>query len=115
MQVVNTPEVSLSGTNGDVTVRGYIMSYTDVGSVDVFLGLPYALPPTGDRRFAPSIPLSQVVIENGPSIYEGTLRKPRCLQTISGGRGGFADEDCLYLDIWRTTGTTSTGKTEFSL
>ncbi|MDH6709628.1 para-nitrobenzyl esterase [Kitasatospora sp. MAA19] len=58
-----------------------------------FLGVPYAAPPTGDRRFRPPQPAA---------AWRGTLpataAKPGCPQDLSAGGEGV--EDCLYLNVW---------------
>ena len=59
-----------------------------------YLGVPYAAPPTGARRFLPPAP---------PARWRGTLQataaKPGCPQDLSGPGGG--SEDCLYTQIWQ--------------
>ncbi|MEY9928938.1 para-nitrobenzyl esterase [Catenulispora sp. GP43] len=64
------------------------------GTTCAYLGVPYAAPPTGARRFLPPAP---------PARWHGTLQataaKPGCPQDLSGGGGG--SEDCLYTQIWQ--------------
>ncbi|WP_370350287.1 carboxylesterase/lipase family protein [Catenulispora sp. EB89] len=64
------------------------------GATCAYLGVPYAAPPTGARRFLPPAP---------PTRWRGTLAattaKPGCPQDLSGGGGG--SEDCLYTQIWQ--------------
>lgn len=77
------------------TVRG---AYDD--GLAVFAGIPYALPPTGDRRFMPPQPIPRSV--HGAPVVDATAFQPDCLQTSTGN--DFAPtlqaEDCLYLNIW---------------
>ncbi|MCC9308897.1 carboxylesterase family protein [Kitasatospora sp. RB6PN24] len=65
------------------------------GAVCAYLGVPYAAPPTGARRFRPPAP---------PSPWPGTLAastaKPGCPQDLSVG-SGVGVEDCLYTQIWQ--------------
>ncbi|MGC0314192.1 carboxylesterase/lipase family protein [Kitasatospora acidiphila] len=71
------------------------------GAVCAYLGVPYAAPPTGARRFRPPAP---------PLPWHGTLAatkaKPGCPQDLAAGPG-VGTEDCLYTQIWqpRTGGT----------
>jgi para-nitrobenzyl esterase len=64
------------------------------GAVCAYLGVPYAAPPTGDRRFRPPAP---------PQPWHGTLTattaRPGCPADLSFGGGG--SEDCLYTQIWQ--------------
>ncbi|MCX4749366.1 carboxylesterase family protein [Kitasatospora sp. NBC_01287] len=61
-----------------------------------YLGVPYAAPPTGARRFRPPAPVTP---------WRGTLRataaKPGCPQDLTVGGGV---EDCLYTDVWQPRG-----------
>lgn len=64
------------------------------GDTCAYLGVPYAAPPTGERRFRPPAP---------PASWEGTLRadtaKPPCPQDLSDGDGSGV-EDCLHVNVW---------------
>lgn len=83
----------LSTTTGCVT--GAPFAYGEA-----FLGLPYARPPTGARRFLPPEPVTPWSL---PLAAE-TLGEP-CLQTYDSADGahlaGEGDEDCLTLNVWR--------------
>ncbi|RCN51610.1 Carboxylesterase [Ancylostoma caninum] len=62
------------------------------GQADVFLGIPYAQPPTGNLRFrAPrsANPYNQ--------IYDATYYRPKCPQANA---GNYVNEDCLYLNVF---------------
>ena len=69
--------------------------------VAVFRGVPYAAPPTGERRFAPTA-------QQPPwsSIHDATQHGPIAPQTPSRLRVAMGDftrpqhEDCLTLTIW---------------
>ena len=80
--------------------------------VESFLGLKYASVP---KRFAKS----ELPEENINALIEATKFGPYCWQKFQGeGEGGdipyYDDqeqsEDCLYLNIWRPLGTSSTSK-----
>lgn len=65
-------------------------------TLDVFTGIPYALPPTGSNRFEKPIPQS-----NWESPWNATYVRPICWQVPEVDR--FVppqSEDCLYLNIW---------------
>ena len=65
--------------------------------LDVFLGIPYAAPPTGALRLAPPA---------APAAWTAPLRATippsACPQTASADPAGLASntEDCLYLNVW---------------
>ncbi|KAI0880778.1 alpha/beta-hydrolase [Annulohypoxylon maeteangense] len=74
--------------------------------VDAFLGIPYALPPTGDRRFRPPekvAPSTDVIDASkfGP-------RAPAKLFIVKGPKLE-ESEDCLTANIFRQTGTGAPG------
>src|SRR5512144_2391574 len=68
------------------------------GALRVFLGIPYAAPPVGDRRWREPEP---------PAAWKGvrpaTAFGARCMQERLYDDMVFRDEaseDCLYLDVW---------------
>src|SRR5262245_12390651 len=65
------------------------------GKTREFLGIPFAAPPTGDRRWRPPAP---------PTPWQGVLQAntfgPACAQTVSIQGGASDNEDCLYLNVW---------------
>ncbi|KAJ5167385.1 Carboxylesterase type B [Penicillium canariense] len=71
-------------------------------AVDAFLGVPYALPPVGERRFKPAfkVPASEETIDAskyGPAAPGKPL--------LSGGPKLEQSEDCLTANIFRPAGT----------
>jgi para-nitrobenzyl esterase len=72
---------------------------------DVFLGIPYALPPTGERRLA--APVSAAA---WTEPLRATIPPSACPQLASPDPAGLAssNEDCLYLNVWRPTPASST-------
>ncbi|XP_017782173.1 PREDICTED: neuroligin-4, Y-linked isoform X2 [Nicrophorus vespilloides] len=77
------------------------------GTTTVFLGIPYALPPTGEGRFKPPRR------HKGWQILEAVDFGPACPQPsiYTGATKGIRDvnEDCLYLNIY-TPSTEDVGK-----
>ena len=65
---------------------------------DSFLGIPYALPPVGERRLAPPV---QAASWTEP--LRATIPPSACPQLASPDPAGLAsnNEDCLYLNVWR--------------
>ena len=75
--------------------QGKVQGVSD-GSIDRFLGLPYAAPPVGDGRWAP--PGSAPAWDG---VRDGTKAPPKCPQSASGLTAGTESEDCLYLNLYR--------------
>jgi para-nitrobenzyl esterase len=75
------------------------------GDVNVFLGLPYAAPPTGSMRWKPP-----VSAPGWQGIRDATKFGPACFQPKPRGGSIYADppaamsEDCLSLSIWTPAG-----------
>ncbi|MCG8588831.1 MAG: carboxylesterase/lipase family protein [Proteobacteria bacterium] len=72
--------------------------------VCVFRGIPYALPPTGPRRFRapePMPPWSGVrsALEPGASAPQAQIRVP-VVSRFTSTRGLQPDEDCLFLNVF---------------
>ena len=71
------------------------------GDVRAFLGLPYALPPVGDRRWRPPEPAP-----GWTAVRDASAFSPQCVQAPYPAASVFArvdrpqSEDCLYLNVW---------------
>jgi para-nitrobenzyl esterase len=64
----------------------------------VFKGIPYAQPPTGERRWREPMP-----VKAWTGIRDATQFGPICAQNPSGGFANAAissSEDCLHLNVW---------------
>lgn len=67
----------------------------------VFRGIPYAMPPTGARRWRPPVPIS-----HWEGVRDATRPGPACIQPPRRANSIYASElastgeDCLSLDIW---------------
>ena len=69
--------------------------------VDVFLGIPYALPPVGELRWKRPMP-----VEPDDGIYEAYYNGKSPIQTEwETEQASYypQSEDCLYLNIWRSS------------
>ncbi|KAL9903350.1 neurotactin isoform 1-T9 [Glossina fuscipes fuscipes] len=79
-----------------VTGCGMVEGLKEDGAF-AFRGIPYALPPTGDRRWR-----SAQTIEGIEDCWNGTLQahnsSAMCTQMLGNGTVT-GDEDCLYLDV----------------
>ena len=78
----------------------------------MFLGVPFAAPPTGELRWKNPMP-----VEKWSGVRSASKFAPSCMQTPSGwwpemaGREQYeTSEDCLYLNVWTTN--LSTGKNQ---
>lgn len=85
------------------TKYGLLRGKKDRG-MEAFLGVPYAAPPVGERRYLPPQPP-----EAWDGIRDAYHYGPRCPQPDMHDTEMFSDgqpdsEDCLYLNIW-TPGT----------
>lgn len=73
------------------------------GGLDIFLGIPFAQPPIGERRWlAPSPPDSwsgvRAAKEFGNCAIQSTI--PGAVGELIGIATGATSEDCLYLNVW---------------
>lgn len=66
-----------------------------------FRGIPYAVPPTGDLRWRPPVP-----VPDWQGVREAAEPGPACMQPASGGTSIYSEElhamseDCLSLNVW---------------
>ncbi|XP_070544084.1 neuroligin-4, X-linked-like [Ptychodera flava] len=84
-------------------VRGMRTLQTDGKYLNVFLGIPFAAPPTGQLRFAePMTPDSWQGVRDAYTFKSACPQQPLFLNGFGGGFNEFDnfDEDCLYLNIF---------------
>ncbi len=71
----------------------------EAGEVNAFLGIPYAVPPVGDRRWKPPAPGTKWT-----GVLKATDFGARCMQGPVYDDMKFRDsggsEDCLFLNVW---------------
>jgi para-nitrobenzyl esterase len=94
-----------SGLGGDPVVTisdGAVRGAAGPGStIDAFLGLPYAAPPTGNLRWRPPQPPA-----HWPGVRDATSFAPSCPQNATLNPfmpPGPTSEDCLYLNVYTPT------------
>ncbi|KAF4449065.1 hypothetical protein F53441_7609 [Fusarium austroafricanum] len=100
------------------TSNGIIKGFTDKSFPNVaqFLGIPYAEPPIGNRRWAPAVAKGRF------GTLDASSQSPACPQSEPATTGAWkpeflikpnsTSEDCLYVDIWAPfkTGPAKQGK-----
>ena len=73
-----------------------------------FLGIPYALPPVGDLRWAAPVELANWASYTGPAgVLNATLFAPACPSAVAAGswiRSEEEGESCLFLNVWTPRG-----------
>lgn len=80
------------------TQNGFVRGFA-AGSVDKFLGIPYAAPPVGKLRWrAPQPPASW------HGVRDATTLPPACAQLANSNGPRSESEDCLYLSVYRPAG-----------
>lgn len=65
-----------------------------------FLGIPYALPPTGSRRFRSPSDIYTRSVCPGEWPRDAKSYGPACLQAKPLGNGVIGSEDCLFLNVF---------------
>ncbi|HWI37743.1 MAG TPA: carboxylesterase family protein, partial [Burkholderiales bacterium] len=99
----------MSPRNEVAELRGGRLVGTRAGRVTRFAGVPYAEPPTGERRFQPPVPMrpwSGVADASRPSVIAPQL--PSRLLGVMGDFERTQSEDCLRLTV--TTPAADGGK-----
>lgn len=100
-----TPQPSVKLRQG--TVVGVTQSEPGAKPVQAFLGIPYALPPTGDRRFRPP-----VKVEASSKVIDASRYGPAAPGKpllIAGPKLEYS-EDCLTVNVFRQVPTTTNNR-----
>lgn len=108
MTISLRPSVALA--QGQVV--GIQLNDTFPQTIDAFLGVPYALPPVGERRFRPAEKVLASTETIDGSKY-GPMAPGKAL--LSGGPKLDQSEDCLTANIFRPAGTTEIDKLPVAL
>lgn len=64
-------------------------------TLDIFKGIPFAVPPLGEWRFRKPVPVPDWSAE-----WNATFYRKQCWQLLLENFTLPQDEDCLYLNIW---------------
>lgn len=73
-----------------------------IDGIERFLGIPFAAPPLGERRFAPpGPPPSRPGLREATAFGAEAPTPPGEATTILGPSGQRQSEDCLSLNVWR--------------
>ncbi|XP_075549121.1 cholinesterase-like isoform X2 [Dermacentor variabilis] len=86
------------------SVQGTMLTmFNGTSVVDAYLGIPYAAPPVGERRFKEPIP----PVPWEPYTLQATKKSPACIQFSPANplppwvsNESEQSEDCLYLNVW---------------
>ena len=113
ISIIASTFILLAATEPIVEVeQGRILGFTErfkdefLGidrDIDVFLGVPYAEPPVGQKRFTPPEPKSSWAEE----LYNATYQRAICMQYHFEAVFFEVSEDCLFLNIFAPTLTVS--------
>ena len=91
------------------TASGILQGFSPYPNVNAYLGIPYALPPVGNLRFAPPRP----IVPNSSTILDATQNSAGCYQVMylspfaDKSSGPAESEDCLSINIWAPAQKTS--------
>ena len=88
-------ETTLRSTTG-----GNVVGFIDSHGARAWLGIPFAEPPVGDRRWRAAVPKA-----HSSTTHEALVAGPHCPQkpsqlTTQSEAAVTGSEDCLYLNIW---------------
>lgn len=95
-----TPPVAAQAGDQTIQIDTGTLQGTESGNVLSFKGIPYAAPPTGNRRWQAPQP-----VEPWTGIRQATTYGHDCIQMPLPGdaaaSGSTRSEDCLVLNVWR--------------
>lgn len=78
------------------TAQGVVEGF-ESGNMIAFRGIPYAAPPVGELRFAPTRP----AVDRGEDVLVADEFGSGCPQVASAFGDASLDEDCLFLNVYR--------------
>lgn len=83
------------------TSRGFLAGTETESGVLAFLGIPYAEPPTGLRRFKPPTPAAPWTGTRSAGRFSAMAIQPiTAMEHALGVAAHPMSEDCLYLNVW---------------
>ena len=89
---VTTPAVADKSSNGAIVTESGPLKGIMVGSVNEYLGIPYAAPPVGARRWQPPQPFGR-----WHGVFQATQFGNLCPQFVSFVGSVVGNEDCFFL------------------
>ncbi|KAK7461830.1 hypothetical protein VKT23_008260 [Stygiomarasmius scandens] len=108
--VLAVPAISRADSGGDIVDTGYAkyLGNRSFPNTVAYLGLPYAEPPLGERRFRAPLPLNttRVQLETDGQVVDARQYPDFCIQGPIGGTdmGGAGSEDCLKINLYAPVG-----------
>ncbi|MBV9289924.1 MAG: carboxylesterase family protein [Hyphomicrobiales bacterium] len=75
------------------------------GAVEAFLGIPYAAPPVGDKRWRPPQPP-----QSWTDVREANAFGAYCAAAKSTNGPRSEAEDCLFINVWRPSDVSADGR-----
>src|SRR5581483_6603386 len=84
----------------NVHIEQGLVSGTQQDGVYWFLGMPYAAPPVGERRWQAPVPPASWEGVRDATAFGNAAIQTRVTDFDAGAR---QSEDCLYLNVWSTT------------
>ncbi len=113
--LICAPLISIAARVSRRSTRHWARSSVDTlrptGSIEVFKGIPYAVPPVGSRRWKPSEPATAwaeppIADRFGPDWLQAATMDivPEPEKDWYYHAPSLTSEDCLYLNIWKPAG-----------
>jgi para-nitrobenzyl esterase len=83
-----------------VRVDGGLVSGTTNGSIRIFQGIPFAVPPVGELRWRmPQSPTPWQGVRKSESFSPACMQDPRRANSVYFNGAEQTSEDCLYLNV----------------
>ncbi|MCR9261039.1 MAG: carboxylesterase family protein [Pseudomonadaceae bacterium] len=89
------------------TTSGKVRGVVDDEGLKQYHGIPYAVPPVGDLRWAPPVAAS-----TWDGVRDASQAGPACMQPVGQGGSFYGrsdvsmSEDCLFLNVWTRASST---------
>ena len=100
---------AVTSTSPQVTLTGVTLTGVESTSSLDFLGIPFAEPPTGPRRFQPATPKSiSSSSEFNATSFGAACPQPACMHARQGCPETYS-EDCLFLNVFVPKGRAPEG------
>jgi para-nitrobenzyl esterase len=101
-----TAALPVFGADRVKTANGIVEGMTEPSGIHVFRGIPFAAPPVGNLRWKPPQPGKK-----WDGVRAATQFGPRCMQRRIFNdmvfRSNGVSEDCLYLNVWTPTASST--------